>query len=60
MSNLVSFVLECECNTWGTKENICNKEGNCDCRKNVEGERCDKCHSDFYSYPSCGNRKYNS
>ena len=53
------YVLECSCNTWGTTENICRQDdGICDCRENVVGERCDKCHSKYYPFPSCDKGKY--
>merc|ERR1712141_124695 len=50
----------CGCNTFGSKKceetgksaDTCNKEtGQCSCKCNVEGTKCDKCKPSFYGFP---------
>ena len=48
------FVLcvgDCGCTIDGTE--ICNSNRECQCKRNVEGARCDKCRSGSYEYPKC-------
>lgn len=48
------FFIDCNCDLKGTEEGICNKAtGQCLCREEFTGERCDKCKSGYYGYPNC-------
>ncbi|XP_036179424.1 laminin subunit alpha-5 [Myotis myotis] len=48
---------ECNCSRPGVQEladPTCDKDsGQCKCRPNVAGRRCDTCAPGFYGYPSC-------
>ena len=46
-------MIACGCNKEGTES--CNKEtGQCVCKPNVAGTKCDMCKDDFYgSIPNC-------
>lgn len=33
----------CNCNPAGSLTNKCNERGECDCKDNVEGVKCDRC-----------------
>lgn len=45
---------DCNCDPSGTVDEICDKQfGECMCKQNYTGERCDRCEPGFYGYPSC-------
>jgi len=42
----------CDCSTCGTSE--CDSHtGQCHCRDNVVGEKCDRCQAEHYGFNSC-------
>uniref|UniRef100_A0A4X2JNT0 Laminin subunit alpha 3 n=1 Tax=Vombatus ursinus TaxID=29139 RepID=A0A4X2JNT0_VOMUR len=43
----------CECNSVGVVSEICDFQGKCLCRFGVDGPKCDRCSSGFYSFPAC-------
>ena len=50
------YFLECGCNTEGTignPETNCDQNGNCRCKVNVEGEKCNSCIPGYYNFPNC-------
>jgi laminin alpha 3/5 len=47
---------DCDCNLDGTVDGngVCNPDsGQCDCKTNLDGRRCDVCKAGFYNYPQC-------
>ena len=53
----------CECDPTGSESTLCDKyTGECPCKKNVVGRRCDRCAPGTYGFSSEGckrERKYN-
>ena len=51
--NLISsYFAACDCSTCGTRE--CDSHtGQCHCRDNVVGEKCDRCQAEHYGFNSC-------
>ena len=46
--------LACECSSAGSRSSECSVDsGQCQCRPNYEGEKCDRCAAGFYGYPNC-------
>ncbi|KAF6198765.1 hypothetical protein GE061_006787 [Apolygus lucorum] len=45
--------LQCDCDTRGSSNQTCNPEGQCYCKPEIEGKKCDKCRNGFYYYPEC-------
>ena len=54
------FFLACDCNRDGTVGNvdICDDNGACHCKANVEGDKCDTCSAGFYNFPTCTGRSH--
>ena len=45
---------ECECHNVGSEDNFCDANtGQCKCRPNTFGRRCDECQVGFWNYPHC-------
>ena len=55
------FSLECGCNLQGTEKGdpTCNNDdGKCNCKCDVDGDKCATCSKGYYSFPQClGKRK---
>lgn len=52
--NLLSFILDCDCDLQGTDAEVCDKQfGKCLCNEGYGGLRCDQCVSTYYNYPDC-------
>lgn len=51
----VTFFLcaECNCEAVGSVENTCGPSGQCLCRSNYAGLKCDQCAPGYYNYPIC-------
>lgn len=44
VSPVFSFPAACQCHTNGSVSEVCNQEtGECHCKENVLGQKCDKC-----------------
>ncbi|XP_010131481.1 PREDICTED: laminin subunit alpha-3, partial [Buceros rhinoceros silvestris] len=43
----------CNCDAVGSVENTCGPSGQCLCRSNYAGLRCDQCAPGYYNYPIC-------
>ena len=56
-----SFV-DCACDTQGTVGNDvnCNDNGICNCKANIDGDKCDTCSAGYYNFPACTGRWYKS
>ncbi|XP_078397304.1 laminin subunit alpha-3 isoform X1 [Cetorhinus maximus] len=56
--SLVAFynngALSCQCNEEGATSPACNPfGGQCSCRPNVIGRRCDRCATGYFMFPNC-------
>jgi laminin alpha 3/5 len=54
--HVVMGCVECNCDLNGTEyqKTFCNKEnGQCKCKENTDGLRCDVCKAGFFDYPDC-------
>ncbi len=49
----LSLSVDCGCSFVGSMPEICNVAGQCLCRPEFTGPRCDQCRSGFHSYPNC-------
>ena len=50
-----SFAKECLCDNTGSKSLICDKYcGQCPCKANVAGRKCDRCAIGFYGFNTEG------
>lgn len=50
----LSFSLDCSCNIFGILNNnqICDQyTGQCQCKRTMEGRKCDTCKDGFYKFP---------
>ncbi|XP_047936003.2 laminin subunit alpha-3 isoform X1 [Anser cygnoides] len=45
--------LPCECNSAGTRPEVCDFRGRCLCHSGVHGLRCDSCQPGHHSFPFC-------
>ena len=47
----------CACDPTGAVEEICDKtDGECLCKDNFNGLRCDECARGYWGYPACVGR----
>ncbi|XP_037773880.1 laminin subunit alpha-like, partial [Penaeus monodon] len=46
--------LECECDFYGSESFECEEfGGQCPCRRNVIGRKCNRCKTGFFGFPDC-------
>ena len=45
--------LACECSLNGSLSAECDKFGNCWCKYNFDGTKCEECKDEYYQYPDC-------
>jgi len=46
--------LPCQCDFDGSKSFSCEQfGGQCDCKDNVIGRRCERCETGYYGFPNC-------
>ena len=43
----------CNCNKDGSRLMNCDVSGQCECKENVGGDKCDACMSGFIGFPEC-------
>ena len=49
-----TFFPACQCNAEGAVNNACaDGEGQCTCKPNITGDKCDKCAPGFFGFPNC-------
>ena len=46
-------ILACDCNMAGSEDNNCANDGQCTCKCNIKGEKCDECNLEYYGFPDC-------
>lgn len=52
--SLILCILECSCSSAGSKSSQCEPTtGECHCKPNYAGPKCNQCASGFYGYPDC-------
>uniref|UniRef100_A0AC35TUM0 Laminin subunit alpha n=1 Tax=Rhabditophanes sp. KR3021 TaxID=114890 RepID=A0AC35TUM0_9BILA len=48
------FTLPCECNPSGSSSFSCAEYGGqCGCKENIMGRKCDKCKPGYFNFPAC-------
>lgn len=50
---ILCLVAACECNSAGTRPEVCDFRGRCLCRSGVRGLQCDSCQPGHHSFPVC-------
>jgi len=45
---------DCQCDSRGSTSTVCNDDGQCNCKNNVVGLKCDECRPGFFNFPNCG------
>ena len=50
--------LDCNCNTDGSTSLQCKDDGTCDCKTNIDGQKCDQCMESYYNFPACSSNFY--
>ena len=43
----------CGCNAEGSISYECNKNGQCQCKANIGGSKCDHCVDNTFGFPNC-------
>ena len=48
-------IIACGCNVQGVEKNdfTCDREGKCNCRCDVRGDKCDECEIGHHGFPKC-------
>ena len=49
----MTFCSACECNEKGSKNSTCNGYGQCTCKKNIQGAKCNTCNAGLVDFPEC-------
>ena len=49
----MNFLPDCDCDPKGLKDGKCDDSGKCACKKNVGGDKCDRCKEGYSSFPTC-------
>ena len=47
------IVSACECNEVGRKHESCNEKGECSCKTNFGGDKCEACANEQSGFPNC-------
>ena len=42
----------------GSEDNTCDENGQCNCKCNIKGVKCDECNSEYYGFPECHGKRY--
>lgn len=47
-------IVDCDCDLDGAEDNDCQHEtGQCHCKLNITGKKCDKCEDGHWNFPDC-------
>ena len=46
-------VPDCDCSENGSINQECDDKGQCTCKNNVDGMKCDVCHLNTFGFPTC-------
>ena len=49
----MNFLPDCDCDPKGLKDGKCDDSGKCACKKNVGGDKCDRCKEGYSTFPTC-------
>ena len=49
-----TLCLLCNCSESGSTTNLCNEDGQCDCKEGVLGDKCDRCDYGYWGFTSNG------
>ena len=52
----MTICSDCECNEEGSMDSTCNGDGQCTCKANIQGEKCDNCTDGYFDFPNCRGR----
>ena len=53
-SCLILCFLDCNCDIDGTEGELCCTEaGQCQCKPQYDGDKCDQCSQNHYDFPNC-------
>ena len=53
-TNFLNTTLPCECDLQGSLQHSCAEfGGQCACKSNVIGRKCNKCRTGYYGFPNC-------
>jgi hypothetical protein len=54
------FYSECGCNQEGVEDGDmnCDKDGKCNCKCNVYGDKCNECNAEYFGFPVCHGMSY--
>ncbi len=47
----ISILAACECNAEGSTSTTCDADGQCNCKPNISGPKCDITEPGFYNFP---------
>lgn len=50
---LKNLFTGCGCSAEGSVSQTCQQNGQCQCKENYTGTKCDSCRYGFYDYPRC-------
>lgn len=51
--------IPCDCHVNGTEGELCHVNGGqCPCKVNYIGKKCDMCQIGYYDFPECGRKNY--
>ena len=48
-----NFVIACNCNMTGSKDNECSTTLQCDCKEKIKGLSCNICVDNHFGFPEC-------
>ena len=51
-----SYISDCGCNSEGSTSLQCSSTGKCNCKSNIDGNKCDTCKSSYFGFPSCSGK----
>ena len=49
----MTFISDCACDSEGANSFQCNEIGQCQCKTNIQGIKCDECVEYSIGFPNC-------